>query len=155
MRHHTKDKGDQGLGHVIGDLLQQGIQIALPLSEHLPFDLVAVSEDGLLRRVQVKYRAMSGGVVECRLASSWADRNGTHSRAFDARTYDALAIFCPDPRLCCYLRSEELPADTVKLRVLPAKNGQAQGVRLAADFTDPHRIFISSAGSSVDRAVAL
>ena len=152
MRHHTKDKGDQGLGYIIGDLVRSGIQVALPISEHLPFDLVAVSEEGILRRVQVKYRAADRGAVECRLGSFWADRNGTHHKAFDARLYDALALYCPDPVLCCYVRVDELPTDTVTLRIDPPKNGQAKGVRLASDFTDPHRIFC--AGSSVDRAAA-
>lgn len=41
MKHHTKDKGDKGTGNVIADLLSKGIQICLPLSEHLPFDLIA------------------------------------------------------------------------------------------------------------------
>lgn len=43
--HHTKDKGDVGLGHVIAVLLENGIQVALPISEHLPFDCIAISED--------------------------------------------------------------------------------------------------------------
>lgn len=147
MRHHTKDKGDQGLGFVIGDLVRAGIQVALPLSEHLPFDLIAVSEDGLLRRVQVKYRTASHGGIECRLGSFWADRNGTHHRAFDAKLYDALAVYCPEPAMCCYLRVEELPSDTVKLRITPPQNGQVKGIRMAFDFTDPQRIFgvVSSA----------
>lgn len=46
MRHHTKDKGDIGLGCVIADLLKHDIQVALPVSEHLPFDLIAIHPYG-------------------------------------------------------------------------------------------------------------
>jgi PD-(D/E)XK endonuclease len=70
MRHHTKDKGDLGLGFIIGDLLRAGIQVALPLSEHLPFDAIAVDEQGGLRRLQVKYRAVRQGRIVCGLMSS-------------------------------------------------------------------------------------
>ncbi len=39
MRHHTKDKGDEGLGQITGDFMTHGVHVAVPLSEHLPFDL--------------------------------------------------------------------------------------------------------------------
>jgi len=59
MRHHTKDKGDVGLTRVMADLVAHDIQVALPISEHLPFDLIAIHPTGDLRRVSVKYRAMN------------------------------------------------------------------------------------------------
>ena len=68
MRHHTKDKGDEGLGQVIADLMTHGVQVAVPLSEHLPFDLVAIDEGGAMRRVQVRYRAsVDAAHLRCRL----------------------------------------------------------------------------------------
>jgi hypothetical protein len=50
MEHHTKTKGDKGMGFVIADLLSKGIQVALPISEHLPFDLIAMNTDGQLKK---------------------------------------------------------------------------------------------------------
>lgn len=141
MRHHTKDKGDLGLGFIIGDLLRAGIQIALPLSEHLPFDLIAVSEAGQLVRVQVKYRAATRGTITCGLDSVWSDSHGSHHRPYDPAAYDALALYCPEPSMCCYLRVAELPRDTVCLRLEPPKNNQVRGIRLAADYRDPLRVF--------------
>jgi len=61
VRHHTKDKGDEGLGQVIADLMTHGVRVAVPLSEHLPFDLIAIGEDGAMRRVQVRYPCLSRG----------------------------------------------------------------------------------------------
>jgi PD-(D/E)XK endonuclease len=141
MRHHTKDKGDAGLGYVIGDLLHHGIQVALPISEHLPFDAIAIAEDGCLCRLQVKYRTSAGDRIECEFGSSWADRNGTHHRPFDPKSCDAVAIYCPDPKMCCYVRVTELVGASVALRLVPARNGQAKGVRMAADYVDPSRLF--------------
>ena len=52
--HHTKNKGDLGVLKAQLDLFEQGFTVRVPLTEHLPFDLVAYKE-GEFRRVQVKY----------------------------------------------------------------------------------------------------
>jgi hypothetical protein len=71
VRHRTKDKGDEGLGPVIGDLMTHGVHVAVPLSEHLPFDLVAIGEHGTVRRVQVRYRtSLDAAHVRCHLGGS-------------------------------------------------------------------------------------
>jgi PD-(D/E)XK nuclease superfamily protein len=142
VRHHTKDKGDEGLGQVIADLMTHGLQVAVPLSEHLPFDLIAVSKRGVMRRVQVRYRAsVDGAHVRCGLGGSWADRNGTHQRAFDASAVDALALYCPSPKLFVYLRVDELPPKYVSVRLAKAKNGQVKRTRDASEYRDPWRMF--------------
>jgi PD-(D/E)XK endonuclease len=144
VRHHTKDKGDLGVGHVIADLLRNGIQVALPLSEHLPFDLIAILEDNSLRRVQVKYRTAKNGLIYCDMKSSWADRNGNHIRPFDPLSCDVLVIVCPDPLLCCYLRPSELAGTSAcSLRIDPPlfRRGPRKGVKIASNYTDPLRVF--------------
>ena len=78
--------------------MTNGVQVAVPPSEHLPFDLIAIGEHGAMRRVQVRYRAeASAGLLGYELVSSWADRNGTHKRALDASAINVLAIYCPFP----------------------------------------------------------
>jgi hypothetical protein len=142
VRHHTKDKGDEGLGQVLADLMTNGIRVAIPLSEHLPFDLIAIGGDGAMRRIQVRYRAsLDGGLVRCELVGSWADRNGTHKRAFDASAIDGLAIYCPAPRTYVYLLAGELPSTGVHLRLSKARNGQVTGTRDASEYRDPWRLF--------------
>src|SRR5216683_6275205 len=122
VRHHTKDKGDEGLGQVIADLMTNGVQVAVPLSEHLPFDLIAISEHGIMRRVQVRYRASAEAcLLRCELLGSWADRQGTHKRAFDPPAIDALAIYCPTPRTFVYMLAGELPSTGVYLRLSKAR----------------------------------
>lgn len=149
MRHHTKDKGDEGLGEVIGDLMTNGIGVAIPLSEHQPFDLIAIGQEGAMRRVQVRYRASSDGSgLRCELETSWADRNGTHKRRFDASAIDALAIYCPTPRTFVYLLSGELPSTGVCLRLSRAVNGQVKRTRDAKEYRDPWRMFELAALSS-------
>lgn len=152
MRHHTKDKGDEGLGQVIADLMTNGIQVAVPLSEHLPFDLIAISEQGAMRRVQVRYRASADASrLRCELPGSWADRNGNHKRAFDASAIDVLAIYCPSPRTFVYLLADELPSTGVHLRLSKARNGQVKRTRDASEYHDPRRMFGSRSSTGVER----
>lgn len=81
MRHHTKDKGDLAVGQVIADLWKVGAHVCLPISEHLPFDLIALSPSMKeVRRVQVKYVSMREGSLRLSLRNTHADRRGIHHK---------------------------------------------------------------------------
>lgn len=139
--HHTKDKGDSGLGHVIASLLSQGIQVALPLSEHLPFDLIAISKEGDLCRVSVKYRAKKKGKIEIPMRSCWSNAEGVHVRHLEPGEIDALAIYCPDTAVCYFLGPGHVQVRTIVLRIDPSMSGRLSQVKWACDFTDPSVIF--------------
>jgi hypothetical protein len=127
---------------VIADLMTNGVQVAVPLSEHQPFDLIAISEDGAMRRVQVRYRASADASrLRCELPGSWADRNRNHKHAFDASAIDVLAIYCPSPRTFVYLLADELPTTGVHVRLSKARNGQVRRTRDASEYRDPRRMF--------------
>jgi hypothetical protein len=143
MRHHTKDKGDIGLGCVLADLLKHDFQVALPVSEHLPFDLIAIHPRGDTLKVSVKYRLMNKrGAISVRSQSVWNDRNGTHYRRHGVGDYDAVAIYCPDTDACYYLRAIELAPLSTSLRIKEPLNGQKSGIHMARRFTDPDRLFL-------------
>lgn len=78
MKHHTKDKGDKGVGYVIADLLKNGYYVAIPLSEHLPFDLIAINNNGITKKISVKYRKIIRGLVSVNFNSCYSDSNGFH-----------------------------------------------------------------------------
>ena len=142
MRHHTKDKGDLGVVSVMGDLMKHDIDVALPISEHLPFDLVAIHPEGKTIKVSVKYRIMGkNGTVRVNARSVWNDRHGTHYRAHQPGDYDAIAIYCPDTNECYYLRSSEMTPSGITLRITNAANNQVAGVTPARWFVDPERLF--------------
>lgn len=145
MRHHTKDKGDMGVGFIIADALKSGLQVATLLSEHLPFDLIIISEKMQLCRLSVKFSAAKDGTVQVKYASSWADRKGTHTKAADKTEFDATAVFCPDTGEAYYLRNEEVDVEqSLQLRLTPSRNGQKKGVKMAADYRGIHRLFVGS-----------
>ena len=145
MRHHTKDKGDIGVGCVMADLLKHDIQVALPVSEHLPFDLLAIHPRGDMLKISVKYRVMSKtGCVKVESRSVWNDRSGTHHRRHSVGDYDAVAIYCPDTDECYYLRTCDLSPLCTTLRITEPLNNQKSGVHMARKVTDPDRLFESA-----------
>ncbi|GAB4518916.1 MAG: hypothetical protein OHK0046_27180 [Anaerolineae bacterium] len=82
--HHTKTKGDLAVAKVIADLATYDIYCTIPFSEHLAFDVIAVSPDQTrLCRLQIKYRAAKRGAIQVPLRTSWADRNGSHENTMD------------------------------------------------------------------------
>ncbi len=145
MRHHTKDKGDLAVGKVIADLLGHGMQVLLPISEHLPFDLVAVSPSFReLRRIQTKYRSARKGKVSLPLQGSHSDRHGVHTKPICLDEMDAFAVYCPESDTVYYIRRDDIPVGFRRefvLRLAPSKNGQVKRTRPASDFAGAGRIF--------------
>ena len=130
-----------GLGFVCADLLSNGIQVALPLSEHLPFDCIAISDSGELKRVSVKYRAAVNGALEISRRSVWSDRHGSHVKTHPRGAYDAFAVYCPDTAKCYYILENEIIGTYLKLRLCSPKNSQKKGVHSVTLFTNPKRLF--------------
>ena len=106
MRHHTKDKADVAVAKVIADMSAKGYSMFIPISEHLPFDLVVYGK--ILLRVQVKYR--SAGVsdrVLLDIRQRWSDSNGSYSRNADKSEVDLYVLFCPEVDRCFYIWDNE------------------------------------------------
>jgi hypothetical protein len=141
--HHTKDKGDLGVVAVIHDMVEHDIRVFLPMSEHQPIDLIAMNRRGDTSRVQVKHRKMlQTGVIEIQFRSTWSDSHGSHQRATDFGQFDCYAVYCPDNGKVYYIRNDEISnKSSLKLRILPPKNGQQKGVIGASQFLGVRRIF--------------
>lgn len=136
MNHHTKDKGDKGVGKVIADLLVKETHVCLPISEHLPFDLIAVRKNGELLRVSVKYRAAVNGKIQVPFSSCYADSNGSHTKKVDKNLIDLMAIYCPDTDKVYYIKPTDFNG-CVTLRIEKPKNNQTKNVYLADHYLVP------------------
>jgi hypothetical protein len=144
MRHITKDKGDLAVAQAIAHLLEHNIRVCMPLSEHLPFDFIAVLPDmKTLRRVQVKYRAGKEGFITISFRSNYYDSKRIYSKHIDFDEIDTYAIYCPDTKELYYLCIKDdisVSAVEIRLRVQPVKNNQVKGIRLGSDYVNPLRI---------------
>ncbi len=129
--HHTKDKGDQAVAHVHADLADRSFVVLFPATEHASFDLVAYDHTRFFR-IQVKYRAMTKGVVSIELRSGWSDRSGVHHVPLDRSDVDVLAVYCPDTKECYYVDPAQ-HRGSVTLRLEPPANNQRTGVLLASE----------------------
>ena len=143
MAHKTKDKGDLAVAHVMADLRQHHIIPCLPISEHLPFDMIAVMPDmATLVRLQVKYRESDNGAIIIAFRSNFYDSKRIYSKAVNFDELDAYAGYIANTQQVSYFRVEELPEDasTITLRFQPPKNSQRKGVNLVSEYTNPMRI---------------
>lgn len=140
LQHHTKTKGDLGVIAAEFDLVQRGLHVLIPRTEHAPFDLVAY-DGGVFYRIQVKYRAAVNGRVRCAFKSVWNDRHGTHCVPMDKGSVDVVAIYCPETKLTYFLDPRDFRG-SVDLRIEPPKNNQRRGTNLASDFREfpPRRL---------------
>jgi hypothetical protein len=131
--HHTKDKGDLGVLKAQVDLFEQGFIVALPVTEHAPFDLI-IYKDGVCKTVQVKYRRINrSGTLEIHFKTSWADKNGTHEKPIDKEAVDVFCVYCPDTDECYYFDPKSINK-SLSLRVNAPKNNQKQGIRMVSDY---------------------
>jgi hypothetical protein len=101
MKHHTKEKGDIAVAKIIADLTEKGYDILLPISEHLPFDLIAY-KDHISHRIQCKYA--TDGIAKS--ATSWSDKNGNHRKKYDINDFDYFGLYLPDLKICVYPHSK-------------------------------------------------
>lgn len=135
--HERKMKGDIGVAKAIAELTVSAFNVAIPLSEHQKYDLLA-EKNGEVYRIQVRYSTASNGVIRVKLKSCWNDRSGTHYIKKKMGDYDLLVIYCPDTDKCYFVREEEITqTDVFSLRFDSPKNNQKTGIRKAEDYLVP------------------
>src|SRR5262245_38104594 len=108
MSHHTKEKGDLAVAAVIADAARMGVKACVPLTEHLPFDLVLVNPECQLRRVQVRYASQKKQNIILRLRSSYSWAGGCKVVTLDRTKIDGFAVYCPDTEQTYYVRTDEI-----------------------------------------------
>jgi len=137
LTHHTKTKGDIAVLKISADLAESGFILLFPFSDHLPFDLVVYKND-IFYRVQCKYRSVDKfGKLSVAFKTTYSTQNnGLISCPQDTSQMDVLAVYCPETNGCYYIPVETGTKHT-DIRVIPPKNNQKVGVRLA----DEHKIF--------------
>lgn len=97
MAHHTKEKGDLAVAKAIADLTLKGYSILLPVSEHLPFDVLGYKDKKSVR-FQVKYSTNG----EIRSETSWTDRKGKHTKQYVEGDFDYFAMYLPQIDVIVY-----------------------------------------------------
>jgi hypothetical protein len=135
-KHHTKEKGDKGVGFVIADLLSKNIHVCIPISEHLPFDLIGLKEDGSLIKISVKYRTLtSRGLINVQFRSIYSDSKGVHIKKTDKSMVDIMAIYCPETNKVYYI-NPNLFNKSISLRIVQPQKKHSH-MLFANDYLHP------------------
>ena len=96
--------------------------------------------DRALERVQVKYTASDGIVVNARSRShSLTNGRVRATKKYTSETIDWLAVYDATTEKIFYVPAEELGngMSELALRLLPARNNQRVGVRMAEEYLVP------------------
>jgi hypothetical protein len=149
-----RDTSKQGLVSqtaILNRLVQLGYEVLLPWSPHLGYDLAYYTEteehhfgffvhkENQLVRIQCKTARLSKdnsfivfntSTVSMGGAATWKKKkSGYRGRA------DKFAVYSPDAGKVYMLSVWEAPAASeMRLRLLPSKNNQEQGVKWAKDY---------------------
>jgi PD-(D/E)XK endonuclease len=135
-----KQKGNLGELKVAADLVTRGCSLYIPFGEDSDYDLIADYE-GRLHRVQVKYTKSDGQVIVVRCRShSLTKGKVRRTKIYTAAMVDWIAVFDATTERCYYVPSWMLGVDGcggLRLRLVPARNGQSLRIRRAEDYLDP------------------
>ena len=138
MELNRKAKGDLAELKVATDLRGRGYKLALPYGEDWDFDLILCRETGEMERVQVKHTRSDGCVISVR-ARSHSLTNGKvrATKHYTSATIDWLAVWDATLDRCYYVPAAELGdgMTELRLRVVPARNGQTRRIRPAERYT--------------------
>ena len=86
-------------------------------------------------KIQVKYaRLKKNGVADVKCNTSWADKNGTHSRRYKKSDFDYYAIYCPEKEKVVYIPNSLNSPKVVRFE--KPTNNQRKHVRWANNFFD-------------------
>ncbi len=130
--HHTKVKADIGVAKCIADLVSKGYVPCMPLSEHQPYDIVAVLDKGSVVKLQVKYATLRNGAIEVKFRTSWADKHGSHTKHYNESDFDFYAIYCPEKDKVVYVPNT---SDSPRIiRFEKTLNNQGKHIKWASDY---------------------
>ena len=119
---------------IVARAARLGVPVYRPVSEGGRYDFIFELGSELVR-VQCKWAVKRGNAVVVPFYSCRRTREGLKRLCYTPDEVDAFAAYCPELDSCYYLPFRHFTSRTgVHLRVAPTRNGQANGVRWAADY---------------------
>ena len=128
---NAKRRGELGVRVVIGELAKLGIDVALPLSDNLPVDLICFLDDRLLRaQVKTSLTLRDGCVSWSLRTTNW--HRGTH-RKYAAGEIDVV-LLCDMAHVYVIGPRDFVNRRSFTIRIGPARNRQTRGIHDADAF---------------------
>jgi PD-(D/E)XK endonuclease len=128
-------KGAAAEAAITSAVIQLGLTVLRPLCEGRRYDLIVDLEPRLLR-VQCKLARRRGGALLLPLQTSRHTPGGYVFTSYSAAEIDAVAVYSSELNRSFLLPIGEVAGKRgIHLRLEPAKNRQAKGVRWAEDYS--------------------
>ena len=131
---NAKAKGEKGERIAIGEFAKCDIDVAIPLSDNLPWDFIVVY-NGKLLRAQVKSstqvgRGCSGSVSFDLTSNNW---NQKTIRKYDAHDCDIM-VLCDYEHIYILGPKDFTNRKSFTIRHVPSKSNQRKGVNFHSDY---------------------
>jgi hypothetical protein len=129
----TNQKGAVAESAIAFEAVKLGIGVYRPLMDER-YDFIFDMRSRLLR-VQCKWASTRGDVVVVPLYSSRRTADGLRRTCYSPDQIDAFAAYSPETERCYFAEMSEVGSlQVLYLRLRPAKNNQAAGIRWAKDY---------------------
>ena len=135
----TNDKGDIAVSMVIADLTSKGVKVALPISAHLPFDLVAISENYELSRVSIKYSSGKDSVFLSTRTISVSSKEIV--RRVNLDNIDSYAVYSPSTNEVYYVNKKHLEGKVSGLTLRLTDSRKDERIQYAKDFKNVNNLW--------------
>lgn len=134
MNNSPKVKGEKGQLITIGELAKWDIQIAIPLSDNLPFDFILIVNDKLFK-AQVKTSERKGtntkGSISFKLTTNnWHKKT---EKKYSEEDIDVM-ILCDYNNIYLLDKDDFSGRSSFNIRREPSANNQQKRVNLAEDY---------------------
>jgi hypothetical protein len=123
--------GEKSEACIILALLRHDWPVLKPFGDSQRYDLVT-ERNGQFLRIQCKTGRLVDGAVSFPTCSSYRHR-GLGTKDYRGQA-DLFAVYCPDNEKTYIVPVDDVGTRTCRLRVLPSKNGQRDGVRPAQGY---------------------
>jgi hypothetical protein len=100
-KHPTHQKGTLAEAKVIADVLEKGYQIAKPLFDYLPFDLIVIDKKWNLYKVQIKYTELKKNCVALELRKY--NKIYEYNKLYESDEVDFFALYVKNVDECLYI----------------------------------------------------
>jgi hypothetical protein len=131
---NPKAMGEKGQCIVIGELAKQNIQCAIPLSDNLPFDLILIYENHLIKS-QVKTSKFSQKQTEGSISFDLTTNNWhkKETKKYKKGEIDAF-LLCDYENVYVLCEEEFLNRRSFTIRTVPSKNKQTKNCNMSKDY---------------------
>jgi hypothetical protein len=110
---NVNEKGNIGLIEVIRDLSKKGYECFIPFHDYSAVDLLAMDKNYAVRKIQIKYRDFTKGIIDIQLCSVVNGKRIPINRS----AIDGWAIYIPSVDQVCYVASRDIPENATSFRI--------------------------------------